>query len=192
MRPPTSERAGDPCRIGSITKQFTAMAILILESRGLFCCVRSDSVCDYLETCPKGWEAITIEHLLAHTSGIANFTDRADFDGMRAATPAETVASVADVPLSWTPGKSFSYTNTGYVLLGMVIEKVSGKTYEAFLQDEVFGPLGMNHSGYEHGDTPGLATGYSEGFTLGRSLGHVCAIRRGWPVFDGPRSRALG
>jgi CubicO group peptidase (beta-lactamase class C family) len=155
-------------RIGSITKQFTAMAILILESRGLV--AQGDPVCDYVETCPKGWEAIKIEHLLAHTSGIANFTDQAGFDGMRAATPAETVASVAEIPLKWTPGKSFSYTNTGYVLLGMVIEQVSGTTYEAFLQDEIFEPLGMKDSGYEHGDTPGLATGYSEGFTVAGPL----------------------
>ena len=155
-------------RIGSITKQFTAMAILILESRGLV--KRSDSVCDYIDDCPKAWNAVTIEHLLAHTSGIANYTDQPDFDPMKAATPAQIVASVADIPLTWTPGESFSYTNTGYVLLGMVIEKVSGTSYEAFLQDEIFGPLGMKDSGYEHGDTPGLATGYSMGVKVADPL----------------------
>ena len=155
-------------RIGSITKQFTAMGILILESRGLV--DRRDPVCDHLDTCPDGWEAVTIEHLLAHTSGIANFTDQADFDGLQAATPAETVASVADIPLQWDPGRFFSYSNTGYVLLGMVIEKVSGQTYEAFVQDEIFGPLRMQDSGYEDGDTPGLATGYAEGFTVAEPL----------------------
>ena len=149
-------------RIGSITKQFTAMAILILESRGLV--KQGDPVCDYLDTCPKAWSGVTIEHLLDHTSGIADFTEQPDFDSMRAATPAETVASVAKIPLEWTPGTSFGYTNTGYVLLGMVIEKASGKPYEAFLQDEIFGPLGMKDSGYEHGDTPGLAVGYADGF----------------------------
>ena len=149
-------------RIGSITKQFTAMAILILESRGLV--KQGDPVCDFLDTCPKGWSGVTIEHLLDHTSGIADFTEQPDFDSMRAATSAETVASIAKIPLEWTPGKSFGYTNTGYVLLGMVIEKASGKSYEAFLQDEIFGPLGMKDSGYEHGDTPGLAVGYADGF----------------------------
>ena len=89
---------------------------------------------------------------------------------MKAATPAETVASVSDIPLTRTPGTSFSYTNTGYVLLGMVIEHVSGKSYEQFLQDEIFGPLGMKDSGYEHGDTPGLATGYADGFTVADPL----------------------
>ena len=155
-------------RIGSITKQFTAMAILILESRGLV--KPSDSICDYIDDCPKAWKAVTIEHLLAHTSGIASYTDQPDFDPMKTATPSQIVASVADIPLTWTPGESYSYTNTGYVLLGMVIEKVSGTSYEAFLQDEIFGPLGMKDSGYEHGDTPGLATGYSMGVKVADPL----------------------
>lgn len=151
-------------RIASLTKQFTAMAILQLESREEI--MASDSICDYLDTCPTGWDAITIEHLLGHTSGIADFTEQPDFDPLQAATPAETVASVSDIPLPRTPGTSFSYTNTGYILLGMVIERVSGTSYEAFMQDEIFAPLGMQDSGYEHGDTPGLATGYVDGFTL--------------------------
>jgi CubicO group peptidase (beta-lactamase class C family) len=155
-------------RIGSLTKQFTAMAILLLEERGLV--KRSDSICDYIDDCPKAWKAVTIEHLLDHTSGIANYTDQPTFDPMKAATPAQIVASVADVALTWPPGESFSYTNTGYVLLGMVIQKVSRKSYEAFLQDEIFGPLGMKDTGYEHGDTPGLATGYSQGYKVADPL----------------------
>lgn len=127
-------------RIGSITKQFTAMAILILESRGLV--DQSDSVCDYIDDCPKAWKAVTIGHLLAHTSGIASYTDQPTFDPTKAATPAQIVASVADIPLTWAPGESFSYTNTGYVLLGMVIEQASGKSYEAFLQTRSSGRWG--------------------------------------------------
>jgi CubicO group peptidase (beta-lactamase class C family) len=145
-------------RIGSITKQFTGMGILILESRGLV--ERSDSICDYIDDCPKAWKSVTIEHLLAHTSGIASFTDQPDFDPMTASTPAETVADVADIPLAWEPGRFFGYSNTGYVLLGMVIERASGMSYEQFLGDEIFDPLGMADSGYEDGDTPGLAVGY--------------------------------
>lgn len=155
-------------RIASLTKQFTAMAILILEARQLI--KPSDSMCDYLDTCPKGWEAITIAHLLGNTSGIADFTEQSTFDAMKAATPAQTVASVADIPLPRAPGSSYGYTNTGYVLLGMVIEKVSEKTYERFLQDEIFAPLGMTDSGYEHGDTEGLATGYVDGFAVADPL----------------------
>ena len=89
-------------RIGSITKQFTAMAVLMLASHGLL--KTSDPVCDYVDTCPEGWGAITIEHLLGHTSGIANVTDQPAFDPTKAATPAETVAIVADIPLAFAPG----------------------------------------------------------------------------------------
>jgi len=148
-------------RLGSITKQFTAMSILILESRGQLS--STDLVCDFVESCPAGWEEITIEHLLAHTSGIFGFTELPDFDDTVAATPQETVAEVADIPLPWKPGQNFSYSNTGYVLLGMVIEKVSGVTYEQFLEENIFGPLGMDASGYDHGDA-GLAVGYRTGF----------------------------
>ena len=171
MADAASKRANSPetrFRIGSITKQFTAMAMLILESRGLL--KRSDSICDYIDDCPEAWKAVTIEHLLDHTSGIANFTDRPNFNALKAASPAQTVAGVADIPLKWAPGESFSYTNTGYVLLGMVIEEVSGNSYAAFLQDEIFGPLGMEDSGYEDGNTPGLATGYSSDFNVADQL----------------------
>ncbi|HEX5826195.1 MAG TPA: serine hydrolase domain-containing protein [Candidatus Limnocylindrales bacterium] len=150
-------------RIGSITKQLTGMAILVLEARGLV--DRGDPVCNYVDDCPTAWSAVTIEHLLAHTSGIASFTDQPDFDMTSPSTPAETVADVADIPLAWEPGAFFGYNNTGYVLLGMVIERASGVPYEQFLREAVFDPLGMADTGYEDGDTPGLATGYTSGFS---------------------------
>jgi CubicO group peptidase (beta-lactamase class C family) len=149
-------------RLGSVTKQFTAMAVLMLASQGLL--KTTDPVCDYVDTCPEGWNVVTIEHLLSHSSGIANFTDQPGFDPMKAATPADTVASVADIPLGFEPGASFAYSNTGYVLLGMVVERASGLDYETFLEQRIFEPLGMANSGYEHGDTPGLAVGYASAF----------------------------
>jgi CubicO group peptidase (beta-lactamase class C family) len=149
-------------RLGSVTKQFTAMAVLMLASQGLL--KTTDPVCDYVDTCPDGWDVVTIEHLLSHTSGIANFTDQPWFDPMKAATPADTVASVADIALEFEPGASFAYSNTGYVLLGMVVERSSGLDYETFLEQRIFEPLGMADSGYEHGDTPGLAVGYASAF----------------------------
>ena len=90
-------------RIGSITKQFTAMAVLMLASQGLL--KTTDPICDYVDDCPDAWSAITLEHLVGHTSGIANFTDQPAFDPMKAATPAETVAGVADIPLAFAPGE---------------------------------------------------------------------------------------
>ena len=155
-------------RLGSVTKQFTAMAVLMLASQGLL--KTTDPVCDYVDTCPDGWDVVTIEHLLSHSSGIANFTDQPGFDPMKAATPADTVASVADIPLAFEPGASFAYSNTGYVLLGMVIERASGLDYETFLEQHIFEPLGMADSGYEHGDTPGLAVGYASEFEQSDAL----------------------
>lgn len=154
-------------RIGSITKQFTGMSILILESRGLI--TSGDTVCQYLPDCPEGWDDITLEHLLGHTSGVFSFTDRPSFDFTEAATPAETVKSVSDEPLSWKPGQNFRYNNTGYIMLGMVIEAVSGMSYEEFVEQNIFGPLGMSDSGYEHGDE-GLAVGYSSGYEPAAAL----------------------
>jgi CubicO group peptidase (beta-lactamase class C family) len=149
-------------RLGSVTKQFTAMAVLMLASQGLL--KTTDPVCDYVDTCPDGWDVVTIEHLLSHSSGIADFTQQPGFDLMKEATPADTVASVADIPLGFAPGASFAYSSTGYVLLGMVIERASGLDYETFLEQQIFEPLGMADSGYEHADTPGLAVGYAREF----------------------------
>jgi CubicO group peptidase (beta-lactamase class C family) len=148
-------------RIGSITKQFTAMGILILESRGLL--ASTDPVCQFIEKCPPGWEAITIEHLVGHTSGVFGFTELEDFDETQPATPAETIEQVAGIPLPWEPGENYRYSNSGYVLLGMVIEQVAGISYEAFLEKNIFAPLGMEDTGYDHG-TEGLAVGYRTGF----------------------------
>ena len=155
-------------RLGSVTKQFTAMAVLMLASQGLL--KTTDPLCDYVDTCPDGWDVVTIEHLLSHSSGIANFTDQPGFDPMKTATPADTVASVADIALEFEPGASFAYSNTGYVLLGMVIERASGLDYETFLGQHIFEPLGMADSGYEHGDTPGLAVGYASEFEQSGAL----------------------
>jgi CubicO group peptidase (beta-lactamase class C family) len=149
-------------RLGSITKQFTAMAILILESRGDV--DADDPVCEYLDQCPAGWEAITIRHLLAHQSGVADYTEQPEWDPTQPMTPARIISSVAGIPLEWTPGERFGYSNSGYVLLGMVIERVSGMTYERFLAESIFEPLGMDDSGYDH-DGSGLAVGYSSEFT---------------------------
>ena len=155
-------------RLGSVTKQFTAMAVLILASQRRL--KTTDPLCDYVDTCPEGWDVITIEHLLSHSSGIAQLHGPAGVDPMKAATPADTVASVADIPLAFEPGTSFEYSNTGYILLGMVIERASGFDYETFLEQHIFEPLGMADSGYEHGDTPGLAVGYASAFEQAGAL----------------------
>src|SRR6266853_1671927 len=136
-------------RLGSITKQFTAACILLLEERGKLSI--GDPVKKYLADTPAAWDQITIFNLLTHTAGIPNFTDFPDYRSKQArpATPEELVARFRDKPLEFAPGAGMHYSNSGYVLLGYLIEKVSGQSYQQFLQDNIFTPLAMKDSGYD-------------------------------------------
>jgi CubicO group peptidase (beta-lactamase class C family) len=146
-------------RLGSITKQFTAMAILILQAQGRLHI--QDLVCNYIVDCPAAWKAITLEHLLTHTSGIPNFTQFVDFRTWQAtpSPPLEVIARFRDRPLDFQPGEEWSYSNSGYTLLGYIIEQASGQSYEAFLQQSILSPLDLHNTGYEH-DSDDLAIGY--------------------------------
>jgi CubicO group peptidase (beta-lactamase class C family) len=150
-------------RLGSITKQFTAMAILILQEQGKL--KLDDPVGKYIDDSPKAWEGVTVHHLLTHTSGVPSYTDDLLY-GLKMMMP-ETVTSMIkrfrDKPLDFKPGEKFHYSNSGYFLLGAIIEKVSGEKYEAFLKKAIFDPLGMHDTGYDHAATvlPGRASGYS-------------------------------
>jgi CubicO group peptidase (beta-lactamase class C family) len=135
-------------RIGSVTKQFTAAAILLLEQEGKLSV--EDDLRKFLPDFPTGGRAITIEHLLTHTSGIRSYTDMEEFRKRQRddASVEELIASFRGEPLGFEPGEKYSYNNSGYVLLGAIIEKVSGKSYEAFLRDRIFEPLGMSQTYY--------------------------------------------
>jgi CubicO group peptidase (beta-lactamase class C family) len=137
-------------RLGSVTKQFTAMAIMILSERGKLNV--TDPICKYIENCPTAWSAITVHHLLTHTSGIPDFTDFPDNDHYEhlPMTPLETMARFRDKPLEFVPGERFNYDNSGYLLLGHIVERTSGEKYEDFLRKNIYEPLGMLHSGYDH------------------------------------------
>jgi CubicO group peptidase (beta-lactamase class C family) len=147
-------------RIGSITKQFTAMAILILQAQGKLNV--QDAICTYISDCPAAWQPITIHQLLTHTSGIPSFTRFPEYLTIAklSLTPAEMIARIANKPLDFIPGAEWSYSNSGYYLLGAIIERASGQSYEAFLQEHIFAPLKMIDTGYEH-DKAMLATGYT-------------------------------
>jgi CubicO group peptidase (beta-lactamase class C family) len=136
-------------RLGSITKQFTAASILLLEERGKL--KLDDPIKTYLPDAPAAWDRITIFNLLTHTSGIPNFTNLPEYKTLQLSeTPVtKTVATVRDKPLDFFPGEKMSYSNSGYILLGHVIEKVSGGSYEKFVQENIFTPLGMKDSGYD-------------------------------------------
>ena len=146
-------------RIASVTKQFTAMAILILESRGKLDV--DDKACKYVADCPAAWKAITIRQLLSHSAGIPNFTDLPDYESTKGdpTTVKELFARFKDLPLQFTPGSRFSYSNSNYVVLGSIIERASKVSYEDFVKRNIFDPLEMHDTGYEHPDS-GVAVGY--------------------------------
>jgi CubicO group peptidase (beta-lactamase class C family) len=136
-------------RLGSVTKQFTAASILLLEERGKL--KTDDPVKKYMPDAPAAWDKITIFNLLTHTSGIPNFTGFPDYRSQEQfdTTPEKLVAGFRDKPLDFQPGEKFNYSNSGYVLLGYLVEKVSGESYAKFVQHNSFGPLGMKDSGYD-------------------------------------------
>ncbi|HSK80873.1 MAG TPA: serine hydrolase [Thermoanaerobaculia bacterium] len=136
--------------LGSVTKQFTAAAILMLAERGQLRI--EDDVTKYLPDYPTHGQKITIEHLLTHTSGIPSYTGLPEWiPRVREEMKLETLIGLfKDKPLEFTPGERWAYNNSAYVLLGAVIEKASGKSYEQFIEEEVFKPLGMKDSRYGH------------------------------------------
>jgi CubicO group peptidase (beta-lactamase class C family) len=148
-------------RIASVTKQFTAVAILRLQQQGKLRV--SDTVRTHLPDYPETGDRITIHQLLTHTSGIPSYTDRPDYDQSRPHTVAERLATFSKEPLEFEPGTQFRYSNSGYFLLGAIIEAVSGRPYAAFLTDEVVAPAGLRRTGY--GDAPGDADA-AEGYEL--------------------------
>jgi CubicO group peptidase (beta-lactamase class C family) len=136
-------------RLGSVTKQFTAASILMLEERGKLSV--SDPVKKYMPDAPAAWDKVTIMHLLTHTSGIPSFTGFPDYQKLEpfATTTAQLVARFRDKPLEFEPGEKWNYSNSGYVLLTYLLEKITGGTYEAFVRENIFTPLGMKDSGVD-------------------------------------------
>ncbi|MCI0660807.1 MAG: serine hydrolase [Acidobacteria bacterium] len=152
-------------RIGSITKQFTAAAILLLQERGKLSV--QDPICKFFDNCPSAWNGVTIHHLLTHTGGVPSYTSSSDYRTkmMMPETVASMIDRFKDKPLEFKPGEKMSYSNSGYFLLGHIIEKASGESYEGFLQKNIFGPLKLSGTGYDHHITilKNRATGYSRG-----------------------------
>src|SRR2546428_6501283 len=128
---------------GSVGKQFTAAAIVMLSEQGRLSL--DDSIRRFLPEGPTTWRGITIPHLLTHTSGIADYTD-STLDTRRDYTEAELVRLAAQQPLEFAPGDRWNYSNTGYVLLGIIFHRVTGVFYGDFLKDHVLRPLGMRTS----------------------------------------------
>jgi CubicO group peptidase (beta-lactamase class C family) len=141
-------------RLGSITKQFTSMLIMQLFEQGK---LKLDvPVSTYLPDYPKkNGDVITIHHLLTHSSGIPNMTSFPKFSkdiSRNSYSPLQLVNLFADSTLQFKPGERNEYSNSGYILLGYIIEKVTGKSYERALQENIFTPLHMMNTGYDHSE----------------------------------------
>ncbi len=151
-------------RLGSLTKQFTAAAILLLEERGLLNI--DDFISKHLSNAPLAWKNIKVFHLLNHTHGIPNYTQFPEFRQITyfKKTPWEQVQLFIDKSLDFEPGTQYCYNNTGYVLLGFLIEQLTDQSYARFIQDNIFMPLNMHDSGYDSFSEiiPHRASGYSK------------------------------
>ncbi|MEJ5050208.1 serine hydrolase domain-containing protein [Chryseobacterium culicis] len=134
-------------QIGSMTKQFTAVAILMLEQQGKLNV--NDPISKYIKDYPNG-DKITIHHLLTHTSGIKDFTKIKSLPSIaqKEMKPEEMVNFFKNEPVDFAPGEKFDYNNSGYVVLGYIIELVSGTSYEDFIKKNIFDKAGMTHSYY--------------------------------------------
>lgn len=161
-------------QIGSITKQFTATIVLYLQEKGKL--TVKDKLSKYIPDFPNG-DSITIAQLLSHTSGIYNYTNSMKFMESEAVNPIRLdslIRTFKNKPLDFKPGTRYSYSNSGYILLGYIIQKVSGKPYEQMVREVIFRPLQMRQSGFDFKalNDPRKSTGYlaMEGDTVAATI----------------------
>jgi len=150
-------------RIGSITKQFTSVAILQLMEKGKL--QLDDDITKFIPDYPVHGYHISIANLLSHTSGIKDYTEIKDMSPdvfRRKDSVTDVIRLFKDQPMEFEPGTAFKYSNSNYVLLGYIIEKLTGQTYEQYITEHIFVPLGMIHSFYDSPEKviPGRLPGY--------------------------------
>ncbi len=154
-------------RLASITKQFTAASILLLEERGKL--KLDDPIGNYLPDVPAAWEKITFFHLLTHTSGIGDLNSFPELAPVKLvhSTPESLVGKIRDKPLLFAPGAGYRYSNPGYILLGYLLERITGESYATFVRKNLFDPLGMIDSGYDANAE--ILARRAAGYTRGRT-----------------------
>jgi CubicO group peptidase (beta-lactamase class C family) len=150
-------------RLASVSKQFTTAAILKLQDEGKLSV--ADPLCKWIQPCPEAWAPIRLHHLMSHTSGVPDLMAQAEWGRIRVTprTPQELTEATARYRLQFEPGTKVRYSNAGFNLLGVVVEKASGVSYEAYLKQALFDPLGLDHTGSDADDrTQGLVMGYGD------------------------------
>ncbi|MFN3653546.1 MAG: serine hydrolase domain-containing protein [Armatimonadota bacterium] len=153
-------------QLASVTKQFTAAGVMLLVQDGKL--GLDDPITRHLPDLPEAWKEVTVRHLLTHTSGITSYTSL-PLDFRKDYSRTELLGLVRDLPLQWKAGERWAYNNSGYYLLGMLIEKLSGVSYGEFLEQRIFGKLGLSTTRVN--DLRAVIPNRAEGYTLsGREL----------------------
>ena len=156
-----------PHYVASISKMLTAMAILKLQDRQRL--KLKDSICKYLENCPKIWQVVTVQNLIRHTSGIPDYEEKLGlyssaylkFMTKKNAT-AKIILQAQKQKLEFQPNTQFRYSNTGYVLLSSIVEKVAGKPFNQAVHDLVLSPAGLKNTGMFEPEMTGISSGYTK------------------------------
>src|SRR5712691_4542290 len=171
-------------RIGSVSKQFTAACILLLAQEGKLSL--QDSITKYLPDAPRAWAPVTLHQLLTHTSGIPNVTSLPDFSTRKTlpATLDQMIARIRDLPLEFPPGTEGRYSNSGFIILARVVERVSGETFAEFLAQRILRLAGLNNTGTDNPRTilKHRASGYTRFST---EVGNADYINMSIPVGGG-------
>jgi len=180
--------------IASLTKAFTGAAVAKLQRDGKL--QFGDSICRYVSDCPATWQLVTIDEVIHHTSGIPDYEEALDLGSDAYAarmilphTGTTLIEEAKKNPLDFAPGSKFHYSNTGYLILGQVIERVSGISYEQYLRDSFFDPMGLKHTG--HADATRVqsrtAYGYTHAAPLAASVGGFPLTERWLQPVQGAR-----
>ena len=149
--------------VASVGKTFTAFVLMMLIEEGVI--KLDNAIADYLDNLPSAWRSVTVKHILSHRSGLPNYTDVENYwtDIIRLnLSQTEIINLVRDLPLMFEPGEYSSYDNTGYYLLGMMLEQITGRSYADLMQERLFQPLGMNATRMNNPNeiVPHRASGY--------------------------------
>lgn len=167
-------------RIGSVTKQFTAVAILMLMEEGKLSL--QDEITKFFPDYPTQGQKITVEHLLTHTSGIKSYTNLPEWIGTmrKDVSMREMIDLFKDKPMEFAPGTQWNYNNSGFVLLGAIVEKISGQSYADFVEKRIFAPLGMKNSYYDRTARiiPRRVAGYAK---TGAEYSNAPYLSMNWP-----------
>jgi CubicO group peptidase (beta-lactamase class C family) len=158
------ERIGPATRfqLASVSKEFTAVATLLLCEQGRVSV--SEPISGWLEHCPASWRAITIHHLLSHTSGLGHWPNYPELDLIKSTDPAAVLDIFQARPPLFTAGSSWRYSSPGFVLLAWIVERASGVPYRTFLDEQILSPLALTRSFVGNGkDRANLARGYADG-----------------------------